>query len=99
MAQKALGTINALTGKRDPFMGGVFAGLHNTRAGAVTNVLQISVNNLNTRLMAVGNFTTVGGLNRHQIVQFDITAPPRRSCRPGRRTCSPRRVRRASRPT
>ncbi|HSK34371.1 MAG TPA: PKD domain containing protein, partial [Propionicimonas sp.] len=71
--QKALGSINATTGRRDPWVNNVFAGLHNNRAGAVTSVLQISVNKQNTRLMAVGNFTTVAGANRHQIVQIDIT--------------------------
>ncbi len=73
IAQKALGTVFADTGRRDPYMNLVVAGLHNTRAGATTNVLQISVNKQNTRLMGVGNFTTVGGLNRHQIVQVDIS--------------------------
>ena len=73
IAQKALGSINATTGKRDPFVNNVFAGTHNTRAGAVTAVLQISVNKQNSRLMAVGNFATVDGVNRHQIVQLNIT--------------------------
>ncbi len=73
IAQKALGTVYADTGRRNPFMNLVFAGLHNNRAGATTNVLQISVNKQNTRLMGVGNFTTVGGMNRHQIVQIDIS--------------------------
>ncbi len=71
--QKALGSVFADTGKRDPFVNNVFAGLHNTKAGAVTAVLQISVNKQNNRLMAVGNFTTVDGVDRHQIVQLDIT--------------------------
>jgi PKD repeat protein len=73
VSQKALGTVFADTGKRDPYMANVFAGLHNTKPGAVTNVLQISVNKQNTRLMAVGNFTTVDGFDRHQIVQLDIS--------------------------
>ncbi len=73
ISQKALGSINATTGKRDPFVNNVFAGTHNTRPGAVTAVLQISINKQNTRLMAVGNFTTVDGVNRRQIVQLDIT--------------------------
>ncbi len=72
--QQALGTLNALTGKRDPFMAGVFAGLHRTNHPEdLTNVLKISINKQNTRLMAVGNFRTVDGLPRHQIVQLDIT--------------------------
>ncbi len=53
------------TGKRDPYFNAVFAGLHNpSNAGAVTNVLQISINKQNTQLVAVGNFTTVDGQSR-----------------------------------
>ncbi|MET0837990.1 MAG: PKD domain containing protein, partial [Marmoricola sp.] len=77
IAQKALGTIYADTGKRDPYFNAVFAGLHNsTVAGAVTNVLQISVNKQNTQLVAVGNFTTVDGQSKYQIVKFDIGNAP-----------------------
>ena len=80
------------TGKRDPYFNAVLAGLHNpTVAGAVTNVLQISVNKQNTQLMAVGNFTTVDGQNRspdrqvrhRQRARPRSTRPSTRRCRPG----------------
>ncbi|MDX6300560.1 MAG: hypothetical protein QOF53_1774 [Nocardioidaceae bacterium] len=72
-AQKALGTLNATTGVYDGYFTGVFAGLHNpTLAGSVTDVLQISTDPSNSQLMAVGNFTTVDGLSRSQIVKIDL---------------------------
>ena len=71
--QKALGTVYADTGKRDPYFNAVIDGLHRPEvAGAVTDVLQISVNKQNTQLMAVGNFTTVDGQARSQIAKFNI---------------------------
>jgi PKD repeat protein len=76
VAQKALGTLNATTGKYDGYFTGVLAGLHNPSvSGAVTDVLQISSNPQDTRLMAVGNFTTVDGQDRAQAVQIDISDP------------------------
>ena len=95
--QKALGTLYADTGKRDPYFNALLAGLHRPEvAGAVTDVLQISVNKQNTQLMAVGNFTTVDGQARSQIAKFDIGnagapathRPP--ASRRGRPTSSPR---------
>ena len=77
VAQKALGTVYADTGKRDPYFNSVLSGLHNPGlAGSVTDVLQISVNQQNTQLMAVGNFTTVDGQARSQIAKFDIGNVP-----------------------
>jgi len=74
IAQKAMGTLYADTGKRDPYFNAVIDGLHRTGvAGDVTDVLQISVNKQNTQLMAVGNFTTVDGQSRSQIAKFDIS--------------------------
>ncbi len=74
VAQKALGTLNATTGKYDSYFTGVMAGLHRTTVTTdITNVLQISTNPANTRLMAVGNFTSVNGAARSQIAQFDIS--------------------------
>ncbi len=76
VAQKALGTVFADTGKRDPYVNSVIAGVRNTLAGAVTNILQISVNPQNTKLMAVGNFTSVDGQTRSQIARLDISNVP-----------------------
>ena len=74
--QKALGTLYADTGKRDPYVTNVFAGVRNSLAGAVTDVLQISVNPQNTALMAVGNFTSVDSQTRWQIARLDIANIP-----------------------
>jgi len=71
--QKALSTINATTGAYDPFFKSVFAGLH--RSGYsydVTDVLSITTDPANQRLVAVGDFTTVDGATRSQIAMFDI---------------------------
>jgi hypothetical protein len=77
IAQKGLGTVYADTGKRDPYFNAVLAGLHNpNKAGAVTDVLQISINKQDTELMAVGNFMTVDGQSRAQIARFDIGNAP-----------------------
>ncbi|MEP7089801.1 MAG: PKD domain-containing protein [Nocardioidaceae bacterium] len=73
-ARAALGTLNATTGAADPYFSGVFAGLHNPSVtGAVTDVLQLSTNAANTQLVAVGNFLTVDGASRAQIVKLDIS--------------------------
>ena len=77
IAQKALGTVYADTGKRDPYFNSVLAGLHNPgKAGSVTNVLQLSVNKQNNALVAVGNFMTVDGQSRAQIAKWDIGNAP-----------------------
>ncbi len=76
VAQKALGTLNASTGKYDAYFTGTMAGTHRNLANYpsdLTNVLQISSNPANTRLMVVGNFTSVNGMARSQIAQFDIS--------------------------
>ena len=75
VAQKALGTISALDGKKDNFFTGTLAGTHrdpDDYPADRTNVLQISSNPTNTQLVAVGNFTSVNGVTRSQIAQFDI---------------------------
>ena len=46
--------------------------LERTGTGTVTNVLQITTNPANNRLIAIGNFTTVNGLFREQIFMLDI---------------------------
>ena len=76
VAQKALGTINATTGVRDPYFTGLMAGTHRDPVqypSDRTNVLQISSNPTNTELVAVGNFTSVDGSTRSQIAKFDLT--------------------------
>lgn len=101
VAQKALGTLNATTGKKDSYFTGVMAGLHrNNHPEDRTNVLQISSNPENTQLTVVGNFTSVNGVSRSQAARFDISAGPhRRSWPPGTRACSRRRAPATSRPS
>ena len=80
--RKALGTINATTGKYDAYFTGVFAGTHRPLAdypSDKTNVLQISTNPTNTQLAVVGNFTSftpTGGSAsaRSQIARFNLGA-------------------------
>ena len=77
MPQRALGTIYADSGNRDPYFNAVLSGNHNpTRPNAPTSALQISVDRQNEHLMAVGNFTEVGGEARHQIAKFDVGNAP-----------------------
>ncbi|GGO70262.1 PKD domain-containing protein [Nonomuraea cavernae] len=70
--QAALATIDPDTGAFDPYVGLQFAGTQN---GGTTQILKMDVTPDETRLVAVGNFATVGGQNRRQLVQFDLTGP------------------------
>ncbi len=70
VAQRALATVNATTGARDPYFAATFSGSH--LAGTGTYVLQIAIDPANRRLVAIGNFAQVDGANRHQFAVFDI---------------------------
>ena len=73
--RKALGTIDATTGSYDSYFTATFAGTHRDPTEYDTdrtNVLQISTDPANNRLVAVGNFTSVDGNKRSQIAQFNI---------------------------
>ncbi|MBM9458950.1 PKD domain-containing protein [Nocardioides sp. zg-536] len=72
-AQRALVTVNATTGVRDPYFSGTFTGSHQPDTG--TYVLQIAINPANSRLVVVGNFAQVNGADRHQFAVFDIGGP------------------------
>ncbi|WP_155918325.1 PKD domain-containing protein [Marmoricola sp. URHB0036] len=76
IVQRALGTVYADTGKRDPYFNAVLAGTHNNNVGSITNVLQIAINKQNNELMAIGNFTSVDGQARSQIARFDVGNTP-----------------------
>lgn len=71
--QRALATLNATTGARDTYFTGVLAGSH--QPDTTTSVLQIASNPANTQLVAIGNFATVNGSNRHQFAVLDISGP------------------------
>ncbi|MDQ6527211.1 PKD domain-containing protein [Nocardioides sp. LHD-245] len=67
---RALGTLDATSGARDPYYTAVLAGVHR---GTTTNVQKIATDRTNGRLVAIGNFDTVNGVHRHQFAVFDIS--------------------------
>jgi PKD repeat protein len=73
--QLALATLNPDTGRRDTYQSLAFAG---TQAGGTTNVMKMDVTPDGSKLIAVGNFTSVGGQSRPQIVMLDLTGPTAR---------------------
>jgi PKD repeat protein len=72
-----LGTLNATTGAVDPFMDLTVAEHHNTGTGAKAPIgpRESGVTPAGDRLIVTGNFRTVGGLARDQIVMIDLTTP------------------------
>ncbi|MDN3352514.1 PKD domain-containing protein [Actinomadura sp. DC4] len=70
VAQNALATLNPDTGRRDAFQSLPFAGTQND---GTTLVYKMDVTPDGSKLVAVGNFTSVGGQSRPQIVMLDLT--------------------------
>ena len=70
VSQNALATLNPDTGRRDAFQTLPFAGTQN---GGTTLVYKMDVTPDGSKLIAVGNFTSVGGQSRPQIVMLDLT--------------------------
>jgi PKD repeat protein len=68
--QNALATLNPDTGRRDAFQSLPFAGVQND---GTTLVYKMDVTPDGSKLVAVGNFTSVGGQSRPQIVMIDLT--------------------------
>lgn len=70
-------TLNATTGAVDPFMNLVATGNHNTGTGAKAPIgpREAALTPAGDRMVVVGNFRTVGGLARDQIVMIDLTGP------------------------
>jgi hypothetical protein len=66
-----LAAVNEATGNVDPNLNLPFSGTHN---GGTTNVFKLDVNPAGTRLVAIGNFTAVGGVARRQVAVLDVTA-------------------------
>jgi PKD repeat protein len=78
VAHGQLATLDATTGAVDPFLDLTVAGHHNTTgsgAQAPVGPRESDVSAAGDRLVVVGNFRTVGGLDRDQIVMIDLTGP------------------------
>ena len=70
VAQTGLTTINPITGAASAFMRQQVAGTWN---GGITTVAKIDVTPDGTRLVGIGNFTSVGGVSRAQVFMLDLT--------------------------
>lgn len=70
-------TLDATTGALDPFMNLTAAGNHNTGSGAKAPIgpREAALTPAGDRLVVVGNYRTVGGIARDQIVMIDLTGP------------------------
>ena len=71
-----LATLDATTGALDPFMDLTVSGHHNnsgTGAQAPVGIRESGVTPAGDRMIVTGNFRTVGGLTRDQIVMIDLT--------------------------
>ncbi len=70
VARTALATLNPNTGRLDTFQSLDFAGMQN---GGTTLVYKMDITPDGSKLIAVGNFTSVGGQSRPQIVMLDLS--------------------------
>jgi PKD repeat protein len=70
VSRPALQTLNPDTGRLDNYQSLTFSGTQN---GGTTLVYKMDVTPDGSKLIAVGNFTTVGGQSRPQIVMLDLT--------------------------
>ena len=70
VSRPALATLNPDTGRRNDFQSLAFAGTQN---GGTTLVYKMDVTPDGSKLIAVGNFTSVDGQSRPQIVMLDLT--------------------------
>lgn len=77
VAHGQLATLDAATGALDPFLDLTVAGNHNTGAGAKApvGIREAGLTPAGDRMVVVGNFRTVDGLARDQIVMLDLTGP------------------------
>jgi PKD repeat protein len=70
VSRPALQTLNPDTGRRDDFQSLIFGGTQN---GGTTLVYKMDVTPDGSKLIAVGNFLTVDGQSRPQIVMLELT--------------------------
>ena len=70
--QIGLATINATTGAYDPYYAMTLAGTQN---GGKTHVAKIDVTPDGTRLVAIGNFRTLNGVDNRQLFMLSLTGP------------------------
>jgi PKD repeat protein len=68
--QNAIATVNASTGAYDPFFSLAVTGTHN---GGRTSLQKFDVTPDGSKLLAIGNFTTIGGNAREQAVLLDLS--------------------------
>lgn len=68
--RSAFAAVDGTTGATVAGVNVAFTGLHN---GGTTHVAKLDVTPDGTRLVAIGNFTTVGGQARRQIALLDLT--------------------------
>src|SRR5690606_25937769 len=71
-AQAALTTVDPATGASQGYMSLPLAGVHR---GSVTQVLKIDISPAGDRLVAVGNFDTLAGVQNHQMLVLDTSGP------------------------
>jgi PKD repeat protein len=70
MSQPVLATVNATNGTFDPFMSLQITGLHN---GGTTAIQKFDISPDNSKLVMIGNFTSVGGVAHNQAAMLDLT--------------------------
>ncbi len=70
--RRKMASLDRITGDLTTTLTPTFEGVNN---GGSTNVPKFDVSPDGTRLVAIGNFATVDGLPRHQIVMMDLSGP------------------------
>jgi hypothetical protein len=71
LSRSRLAAVNETSGNVDANLNLPFAGTHN---GGTTNVYKFDVDPAGTRLIAIGNFTTVAGVARRQAALLNVAA-------------------------
>ncbi len=84
VAQTSLVSLSATTGKADHWLSLTFKGHHNWRATNVTDakaalgITRMATNAAGSKLVVIGNFTSIDGLPRDQMAVIDLApSPPR----------------------